>query len=229
MTDAVESAQRPAWSCREAREYDRTAIGRFGIPGILLMENAARGCALAAREMLGDAGGAVFVCCGPGQNGGDGYAIARMLAGWGIEIGIFALGAPPEASDAGVMRGIAMRLGLPVHPIEELAARAAGRRPALVVDALFGTGLARPLEGDALRAVRAINACGARVLAVDLPSGLDGDLGEPRPECVRADLTVTMVARKTGLCAPGASRWTGACRVVDVGGPAVSDARPATR
>ena len=185
------------------------------IPGIVLMENAARGCADLALRMLPRTGlPRVVIACGPGQNGGDGYAIARHLHLAGCAVQLHALGAPDPASDAGVMRAICEAMHHAIEPFGE-------RLPAcdLVIDALFGIGLDRPLQADALHAVRAVNDAGRPVLSVDLPSGMDADTGMPMPECVRAMRTATMVAPKAGFAAPGAAAWLGGVEIVGIGGP----------
>lgn len=202
----------------EARDHDRWCIETLGIPGIVLMENAAAGCARIALGMLGPAPRGVLVACGPGQNGGDGYAIARHLANAGHAVRIVALGTPPSGSDAAVMRTITERMGLAIEP-----AAGGGPHPrpdvSLVVDALFGTGLDRDLGEPAIRAIRALNGSGIPILAVDLPSGLDADTGLPRPEAIRATVTATMVAPKIGMLAPGAAAFTGRVETVPIGGP----------
>ena len=207
----------PALSREQARAHDRHCIEALGIPGLVLMENAARGCAeLAVRMLPRGRAGRVCVACGPGQNGGDGYAIARHLANAGHAVTLACLGEPVAGSDATVMRGIAKAMHLPMR---RLAGGATLPAADLVVDALFGTGLDRALEGPALAAVRAVNACGAPVLSVDLPSGMHADTGEPLPECVRATLTATMVAPKAGFAAPGAAASLGRLEIVSIGGP----------
>lgn len=197
-------------SRNEAVRYDQHCMRELGIAGIALMERAARGCADIALGMA--RAGQILVACGPGQNGGDGYAIARMLNEAGRAVTVVALGAPRAGTDAAAMR--ARLAGVPVLPF---ARGLEVGRPALMVDALFGTGLDRPLGGDALEAVRWINALAAPVLSVDLPSGLDCDLGVPLPECVRATVTATMVAPKLGFAQ--AAEWTGRVEVVPIGGP----------
>jgi len=202
----------------EVREVDKRAIDDYGLPGIVLMENAAAGCARIALGMLGPAPRGVLVASGPGQNGGDGYAVARMLAERGHRVEIRALGTPPSGSDAAVMRTITERMGLAIEP-----AAGGGPHPrpdvSLVVDALFGTGLDRDLGEPAIRAIRALNGSGIPILAVDLPSGLDADTGLPRPEAIRATVTATMVAPKIGMLAPGAAAFTGRVETVPIGGP----------
>jgi hydroxyethylthiazole kinase-like uncharacterized protein yjeF len=203
-------AGRVVLSREMAVAYDRHCMDELGLAGIALMERAARGCADIALQMT--SAGPIVVACGPGQNGGDGYAIARMLCEAGRSIVVVVLGVPRTGSDAAIMRE---RLG-------DMQARTfvrgmAVERPELIVDALFGTGLDRPLEDDALEAVRWINAQRVPVLSVDLPSGLDCDRGVPLPECVRASVTATMVAPKLGFAR--AVEWTGRVEVVPIGGP----------
>ena len=202
----------------EAREYDRWCIGTLGIPGIVLMENAAAGCARIATGILGPVPRGVLVACGPGQNGGDGYAIARHLANAGHEVRIVALGKPPAGSDAAVMRRIAERMGLMIERAGETGSHP---RPdvSLIVDALFGTGLDRDLGEPAIHVIRGLNESGIPILAVDLPSGLDADTGLPRPEAIRATVTATMVAAKVGMLVPFAAPFTGRIETVAIGGP----------
>lgn len=200
----------------DARAYDLHCMEALGIPGIVLMERAARGCARAAEAMLGRRPARALVVCGSGQNGGDGYAVAAMLAEAGHAVAIRAVGEPRPGTDASVMRGRAIAAGVPVAPFEagELVAR-----PDLVVDALFGTGLDRPVVGAPRAAIAWMNALGAPVLSIDLPSGMDCDSGEPMPVCVRATRTVTMVAAKRGFESPRARPLVGIVEIVPIGGP----------
>jgi len=208
-----------AFTRAEARDYDRWCIATLGIPGVVLMENASAGCARIALTMLGPIPRGVLVACGPGQNGGDGYAIARHLANAGHEVRIVGLGTPPDGSDAAVMRRIAERMGMTIEATGRLYSAHPRPDVSLIVDALFGTGLDRELPPEALSLVDAINASEIPVLSVDLPSGLDADTGLPRPRAVRATVTATMVAPKVGMLAPGASAFTGRIETVPIGGP----------
>jgi len=215
-------------SCAAVREVDRRAIHELGIPGVVLMENAARGAAEAARELLGSARGTVWIFCGPGNNGGDGYAMARWFTIFGIPVELVSC-VPPEASrsDAAVMRKVAAALGITEHVAREaadydlLAPRLADS--ALIVDALLGTGTSGAVRAPLDHAIRVINAAratqGSRVLAVDLPSGLDADTGAPAATTVCADLTTTFVAPKLGFDLPGAREYTGAVLVIGIGVP----------
>src|SRR5262249_50494938 len=185
------------------RALDRYTIEMLGVPGELLMESAGRAVAEAAlAERRGD--GAVLVVCGAGNNGGDGFVAARQLASLGVPVRVALVG------DAKKLRGDAAanwkRLEKLAVPIEGARFRTAGA--AVVVDALFGTGLDRAVEGAAAAAIRRISAARprARVVAVDLPSGLDADTGAVLGAAVHADVTVTFELPKLGLALePGRS------------------------
>jgi NAD(P)H-hydrate epimerase len=203
------------------REIDRTAIEVYGIPSLTLMDRAGRAVAEAALELAG-AKGRVVVVCGGGNNGGDGYVAARLLRGAGRDARVLAL-VPAErlSPDARAVREQAERAGVPIDEAGELAAVDAGVGD-VVVDAIFGTGLARAPEGafaGAIARVEAARVAGARVLAVDVPSGLSADTGRPLGPCVRADRTVTFGFQKRGLVLfPGAA-FAGEVSVADIGIP----------
>ncbi|MCS6911533.1 MAG: NAD(P)H-hydrate epimerase, partial [Anaerolineales bacterium] len=156
----------------QVRELDRRAIEEFGVPGVVLMENAGRGAA----ELLVRLGarGPVVIACGKGNNGGDGLVIARHLDNRGVGVQVLLLADPAELSgDAATNFRIVQRSGLAVRVwpgAGELAAALAGAD--WVVDALFGTGLRGPVPAPWAEAIAAINAAGRPVLAVDIPSGL---------------------------------------------------------
>ena len=198
-----------------AREVDRRAMAELGIPGIVLMENAARG--IAAVTLTAGAGdGLIAVVCGPGNNGGDGYAAARHLANAGRRVQLIAvtpIDQHPAGSDAAVNAGIARAMGLEIR--SDMALEGA----AVVLDCVFGTGLTRPVREPLRRAIEAINASGALVIAVDLPSGLDADTGEILGVAVRADVTATMVAPKRGFRLAKGPTHVGVVEVVDIGVP----------
>ncbi len=207
----------------QVRAVDRRAIEEFGVPSVVLMENAGRGAA----EVLLALGvrGPVVVCCGKGNNGGDGFVIARHLDNRGIAVRVLLFARPEELSgDAAINHGILARAGVPVDVRAESTVDAEALRRELaaaewVVDALFGTGLMGALRPPFDAVVGAVNASGVRVLAVDIPSGLDCDTGEPLGPCVRAAHTVTFVAPKTGFANPAARAWTGLVHVADIGAP----------
>lgn len=200
----------------QAREIDRLAMEELGLPGIVLMENAARGIAEAVRRALRAPAGPVAIVCGPGNNGGDGFAAARHLANGGIEVRLHLM--VPAAryaagSDPAINLAVARAMGLPLRDDLEFD------DAACLLDAIFGTGLERPVEGRFAEAVERINATNAMVVAVDTPSGLDADTGEVLGVAVRADLTATMVAPKIGFDQAEGPTHTGRVEVVDIGVP----------
>jgi NAD(P)H-hydrate epimerase len=205
----------------QCRSLDRRAAEEFGIPGLILMENAGRG---AAEVLLGlGARNGVLVCCGKGNNGGDGFVIARHLDCHRIPVVVHLFARPEElAGDAGANFRITERSGIPIKvqvpPNLEALERNLARSD-WVVDALFGTGLTgaicAPLDG----VIHSINAGPCHVLAVDLPSGLDCDTGLPLGPTVRAHHTTTFVGPKAGFRAARSMEWTGEVHVVGIGAP----------
>ncbi len=215
-------------SREQLREVDRRASELYGVASICLMENAGAGAARIALEMLGDSRlGTVECLCGRGNNGGDGFVAARhlLLAGVAVEIALLGPGDEPSgALDAAANLAACRALGIPVAVVDdETGARALEARlggSALVLDGLFGTGLTRPLTGVAAELVLVLDRSRARVLALDVPSGLDCDRGEPLGPCVRADVTATFAAMKLGFENPASRGWTGEVRLVGIGAPA---------
>lgn len=206
----------------QVRSLDARAVSEYGLAGVVLMENAGRGAA----ELLVELGiaGPVVICAGKGNNGGDGFVIARHLELRGVAttVLLFCEPAALSADSATNYRVLtAARQALAVMG-ESPAAAELDRRLASadwIVDALLGTGTRGPVREPYLAAIAAINRSQKKVLAVDLPSGLDCDTGQPLGACVRADHTATFVARKPGFDAPGAERLTGRVHVLDIGVP----------
>ena len=210
----------------EMRAIDEAAIRALGIPGLRLMEAA--GAAVAAHAALLAPRGRVVLACGAGNNGGDGWVAARLLHAAGREVLAVSL-APRDRlrGDARAAREAAEAAGVPVREAAGAAALDAGPGE-LLVDAILGTGLGRPPEGLAAAAIRRIGElrrAGARVLAVDLPSGLDADTGRPPGDCVRADRTVTFAFPKRGLLLFPGAELAGEVAVADIGIPAEAAAR----
>lgn len=215
-------------SREQVREVDRRAIDRLGIPGIVLMENAAIHAVAELLAALQPAPGRpprVAVLCGGGNNAGDGYAMARHLHNHGAAVAIHALKDPARLTgDAATNHLICQRMGLPITavldaPAVQDAARAWADVDA-VVDAMLGTGFAGEVREPIATAIEQVNAGqGPLVLAVDVPSGLDCQSGRPATATVRADVTVTFVARKVGFAAPSAAAHLGRVVVADIGAP----------
>ena len=206
----------------QVREVDRRAVEDWGVPGVVLMENAGRCAADAMEEFFGPAESRlVAIVAGTGNNGGDGFVIARHLHIRGAAVIVFLIGEREKMTgDAPVNFAILEKLGFDIRPCDTdaLAALAEELNACdLVVDAVGGTGITGPLRGDAAAAVAQINSAGRPVVAVDIPTGLDCDTGAAHDPTVKADLTVTFVARKTGFDAPGAAEFTGDVVVADIG------------
>jgi len=208
----------------EMRALDRATIDDIGLPAMTLMETAGRAVADAAVRMLGAGRGHVAVVCGSGNNGGDGFVAARVLRDRGFDAVVY-MAAPREAvrGDARAHLEVFERAGGGVRMIdtpEQLAAiDTRVIDAALVIDALFGVGLVRPIT-DHLAEVVTMMLMAERVLAVDLPSGLDADTGCVLGTAVIAERTVTMAALKIALVsAPGFARC-GEIEVADIGIPA---------
>ncbi|NIJ42663.1 NAD(P)H-hydrate epimerase [Parvibaculum indicum] len=192
----------------EMGRADRLTI-EGGKPGIVLMENAGRGVAEAAVAHFEKA--PVSVLCGPGNNGGDGFIAARLLRDWGWQVTVFLMGA--RESLKGDAAEAAHRWAGPVYPLTADAAKSAS----LVIDAIFGAGLSRDVEGTPADIVRHVTEEGIPVLAVDVPSGIDGDTGLVRGAAFRAAHTVTFFRAKPGhRLLPGRAHC-GEVHVVDIG------------
>lgn len=218
---------RPVVSAAEMRALDRATIEDIGIPAFTLMETAGRAVAHVAMEMLpegGDAGLAhVAVVCGPGNNGGDGFVAARVLRDLGVEAAVYlAVSRSSIRGDAAAHLAVYERAGGLVRMLDtpqtlgELGDAVAGA--ALAIDALFGVGLSRPLEGHFADLVSLFNHAPRR-LAVDIPSGLDADTGRVLGVTVEADVTVTMGALKIALAGAPGFAHCGAVDVADIGIP----------
>ena len=196
----------PALTSGKVRELDRLASERFGIPLDWLMEAAgwqsARMC-----------DGRTAVVCGIGNNAGDGLAAARHLHRWGRLASVSCIERARLRGDALRELEALIKLGVEIGDQPSFAGAD------LVLDAVFGTGLNRPPEGRFAEWIEAINASGLRVVAVDLPSGLDSDTGVAYSPCVRADVTVTFTLPKAGLLTADGPRVAGDISVADIGIP----------
>ena len=196
----------------EMAEADRLAIAA-GTPGIRLMENAGRAVADAVVRASPQGAPTICVVAGPGNNGGDGFVCARILAERGYPVRVLLLG------DRDRLKGDAAEAARRWQGPVEAATPAALNGTNLIVDALFGAGLDRPVEGPARAMIEAINAAGVPVVAVDLPSGINGNSGAVMGAAVNASRTVTFFRKKPGhLLLPGRLHC-GAVEVADIGIP----------
>jgi NAD(P)H-hydrate epimerase len=200
---------------QQVRELDRITIEEKGIPGIKLMRSAAQAC---VDVLLGQAPspGKVSVLCGSGNNAGDGFIIAGLLANRGIEVTVGLVGKVPSAeTDAGKAYGYCREAG-----VEILTAELSLQDSAFVVDALLGTGLIGPVRPEYQQVISAVNLHDCTVLAVDLPSGLCADTGNILGACIKADMTVTFIGRKLGLLTNDGPEVVGELNFADLSVPA---------
>ncbi len=204
----------------ETRRIDVQALDDFKMPTIVLMENAGRGAAAWLGAKL-EPGRKVVIACGPGNNGGDGGVVARHLDAWGFDIQILWFADPSQLKgDAAIQREILDRSEITIKivdentPLDDLWIGADW-----LVDALLGTGLTRPVEGLLGRAIDSMNGSKLPILALDLPSGLDADTGQPLGTAIHARATTTFVAPKLGFAHREASAYTGEVVVIDIGVP----------
>ncbi|HLW66307.1 MAG TPA: NAD(P)H-hydrate epimerase [Gemmataceae bacterium] len=203
----------------EVREIDRRAIEEFGVPGVVLMENAGRG---AAELLMGldAAKQEAVICCGKGNNGGDGFVIARHLDnhGWRVRVLLFA--EPADLTgDAAIMFGIIEKSGLDIEIKPRLPIPEFEESSIWIVDALFGTGLSGMVRSPFGDLIKGMNASPSPRFAVDIPSGLDCDTGHTLGATVRAKATATFVAQKKGFAEKSAKQWLGDVNVIDIGAP----------
>jgi NAD(P)H-hydrate epimerase len=206
----------------QVREVDRRAIHDFGMCGLVLMENAGRGV---AQSMLSlGINGPVVVCCGKGNNGGDGFVIARHLDNAGRAVHVLLFADPADLrGDAAANWHILEKAGIRIDvfdatvTIDELGDVLA--QADWIVDALLGTGATGEPHAPIDAAIAAINRASRKVMAVDLPSGLDCDSGVTATNTIVADHTCTFVAAKPGFLKHNAIHFTGRVSVIDIGVP----------
>lgn len=198
------------------RNFDQNAISN-GVPGPVLMENAARG----VTDLLLSLGisGPVTIVCGKGNNGGDGFAIARLLQAARVPVTVEMVVPESDLSgDAKVAFDPLRGLKVPCSPCDgDLLDRL--RQSEWILDAVLGTGTRGEVREPFARVIETINQAKRKILAVDLPSGLDCDTGQTLGMAVRADHTATFVARKQGFDLPSSVAYTGIVHVLPIGVP----------
>lgn len=208
-------AESGVWTPESVRTLDRTATRAFAITGYQLMTRAAEAVCAAVSASWPQARRWV-VLCGGGNNGGDGYVIARLARRAGLEVRVCALVDPAELSGdaATAWRDFGVAGGALTPFAPEVLTEAD-----LVIDAILGIGLTRPVTGAILRAIETVNGARVPVVAVDIPSGLDATTGLPLGAAVRADLTITFVGRKLGLYLGEGRAYAGRVEFADLGIP----------
>lgn len=205
----------------ESRRFDREAEERFGMPTLLLMENAGRGAAELIAEEFSGSLERVVIIGGAGQNGGDAWVVARHLLSKGA--GVVSYRAVDEErikGDARVNYDILSALDRAPRPVASVdAIKPALEGATLIVDGLFGTGLSRPIEGKLRAIIEAMNAARAPIVSLDLPSGIDCDTGERLGAAVEASLTIAFLGEKRGLIQSPGRGAAGTIRTVSLGLP----------
>jgi NAD(P)H-hydrate epimerase len=217
----------------EVRSVDEWAIKTMGIPGIVLMENAGRSCAefIVARNRRQAASDElratsdICIFCGTGNNGGDGYVVARHLDNTGIRCRVIICGNTATIKgDAKINLDIITKMGIVIEQLDidgrnikkKVSEFAEGAN--VLVDGLFGTGLQGQLADNYISLIEAINGQGISIIAVDIPSGLDCDSGQPLGAAIHAEATITFVAAKKGFQAnPASAEYTGEIYVAGIG------------
>ncbi len=209
----------PVLTREQSRQLDRDVIEGAGVPSVILMENAGRGAADVILQQFPTARG-LLVVCGNGNNGGDGFVVARRWLTMGRQVVVCLFDAGEKLSpEATVMLDAYRAVGGCVIGDEDETWGHALSQSDVIVDALFGTGLTRQLQGVHAEMVHRINGAGKPVVALDLPSGLDADTGQVLGECVRATLTVTFGCAKRGCFTFGGAQLSGRVCTVDIGVP----------
>lgn len=199
---------------QQVRELDRITIEEKGIPGIKLMRSAAQACVDVLLRQASSPG-KVSVLCGSGNNAGDGFIIAGLLANRGVEVTVGLVGKVPSAqTDAGKAYEYCREAG-----VEILTAELSLQDSAFVVDALLGTGLIGSVRPEYEQVISAVNLLDCTVLAVDLPSGLCADTGNILGACIKADVTVTFIGRKLGLLTNDGPEVVGELHFADLSVP----------
>lgn len=233
LTDPIPLAQAdrlnwPTLSVAESRDVDRIAITQFGIPGIDLMRRAGAACAQRLLRVPADSSSEFLILAGAGNNAGDGYVIAQHLAAAERRVTVASL-VPLNKLSGDALQSYQDALAGGVTTVltnaEEIRQRIEAH-DGVIVDCLLGTGSQGPPRPPFAAAIRAANARlsqrskGIWGVAIDLPSGLDGDTGEASEATFRADLTLTFVAPKTGMRNPQSQQFTGQIEIVEIGIPA---------
>jgi NAD(P)H-hydrate epimerase len=213
-------------SAEEMRRTDERAIKTYGVPGIVLMENAGAGIARAVERELGTlAGKTVLIVCGKGNNGGDGFVVGRHLANAGAKVEVLLL-SPPSGikgdalTNFKILKAMARARPSLISIARQTAKSLEGRtQPDLIVDAIFGTGFSGKAPSSIVHMIEWINSQGARVFSIDIPSGVHGSTGRVEHVAVRAERTLTMAAPKIGLLCSSGRDHSGTVEVIDIGMP----------
>jgi len=208
---------------KQIQELDKIAIEQYGIPSIVLMENAGRAVAVEILSRLkGQHSKQVSIFCGIGNNAGDGFVVGRYLMNANIPVQIFLIGQPAQLKkDAYLNYQIFRKIGGSIYTITKINHFVKNKiqQSSLCVDAIFGVGLNRYIQEPFYTIIDYLNHSKKFIIAVDIPSGLNGTTGKIFGICVKAKLTVTFSLPKRGFYLHRASQYTGNVQVVDIGIP----------
>ena len=202
----------------QVREIDRRAVEEYHIPSIVLMENAAHSFVIEIERGMPLEGRNIAIVCGGGNNGGDGFAIARHLHNRGARV-VVAHSHHALRGDALTNWNVVEAMRIDRVEAVDLEEFSMFSQIDLLIDALFGTGLSRAVDQSTAKIISFMNSSAVPVIAVDVPSGLDCETGLPTGACVRATRTVTFVAEKAGFANPSSKQFTGEVIIGDIGCP----------
>ena len=201
---------------KEIREYDRIFIEEMGIPGVVLMENAGRGAANIIIMKYWDKKSAAVVC-GKGNNGGDGYVVARHLTCTGFSVDVYIFAKEEEIrGDAKINLDIIRKMGLSIKDAGQWSPDDLESHD-IIIDGLLGTGITGSLRDDFRDLIDAMNRLGCPIIALDIPSGMNGDTGEIFGAAIKAERTITFALPKIGFFKGDAKKYTGEIHLVDIG------------
>lgn len=207
----------------DSQEIDRLCMEKYGIPGVVLMENAGRGIVDYFLSLKPK--GKVVICCGGGNNGGDGFVVARHLDNHGISVHVLLLSEPDRLKgDAKVNYDIVMKSEIAVSSISKANLHVVQSyldEATWIIDALFGTGLQNQVKHPYDAIIHAMNASSKHIISIDIPSGLDCDSGEPLGIAVKASHTMSMVGLKKGFLNSKAKQYLSRIHIIDIGVPRV--------
>jgi NAD(P)H-hydrate epimerase len=207
---------------KQLQKIDRLATEKYGIPSIILMENAGRAAAEETLKLIHKKTARIIVICGKGNNGGDGFVMARHLHNKNYKVSVIYLGDINDRKSRSVATDINLnivrKLGIQMYTLNRNIPRLL-KSADIIIDAIFGIGLTRKIQGPLKELIAQINSLNKPVLAVDIPSGLDTDSGRPLGIAIKAKMTVTFGYPKIGFKNKESRRYTGKVIVVDISLP----------